>query len=544
MEPLFREKNESRMDDAGDTAAVLRGRRISRFDIRVCFLLFIMSMMIHMAAYTNYYLGHDMSVFCNIGIGWDIMTGRYMGGFAKVLTGFLQTPWLIGCISSLFMAFAVLGILKIFRIGRMVPALLIGLVSVTFPTYIAEHGYLYMLAQFAAAFIAAVWGVRFLDRRKGFIPAGLLFVLSLACYQAYIGISIGLILFMVILRTVRGEDTGKIVRYGLKGAATVIVSVALYYVIWQLLLRVTGLTAADYRDMNKPLGETIAAMALSVPSVYARVLKWYTGLLRSSYFLLACKWVILFLSVAGVVYAIRRVIKAPALSAGADRNASGSKHDRTVRVVLIAVSVLLLPFAMNISQFFNPGQAVSPMMECAYILPVWFVIIAAFPEKGKAVPVFPDLDIPEDGGKKKAAAVLFWIMCAAVIVNGIYGANASYLQLRQNSYRNDAELSQIIVRLSAEEDYTLSTPVVVIAEENPDINYVGFWWCRDTFGITDSCITYELSMYNQLQQMLPGIRLKSADPYLDNEAVKALSAWPDHNCLTWVDGTVVIKIRK
>lgn len=523
--------------------ALRRNRNALLFDGRVCFILFVLGQVIHMAAYTNYYLGHDMSVFHNESFGWDLMTGRFLGWLPKSLHGHLQTPWLIGCISSLFMALTAIGILKTFKVRSLLPALLIGLVNITWPPWIAAHGYLYMLTQFSFSFLTAVWAVYFLDKKRGFLVAGVLLIMSLACYQSCAGITAGLVLLSVILRASRGEENRKTLIYGLKGAGTVIAGVALYYLLWQLLLKKYGLSAAEYRDMNASFGKQITAMALSIPSVYRHIFNWYTGIYSTSYFSTVIKWFILLPSAAGIALAIRHAVKSGSASDTAALPDTGKGEGKTARVILILLSALLMPFAMNVSQFFNPGQYVSPTMECAYILPVLCLIIA-FISGAPGKRVSDGTEVSACPRFYKAMSVLTFLMCAAVIINGVYGANASYLQQRKNSYRCDAELSQIIVRLSQEENYTLDTPVAVIADEDPNADNGGFEWCRDLTGISDTTLTYEQAMYNQLRQMAPGICLVSADPFLENEAVTALSPYPAHDCLTHVGDTIVIRIRK
>ncbi|MDO4973588.1 MAG: hypothetical protein Q4E38_05215 [Eubacteriales bacterium] len=139
-----------------------------------------------------------------------------------------------------------------------------------------------------------------------------------------------------------------------------------------------------------------------------------------------------------------------------------------------------------------------------------------------------------------AAAVC--ILCISIGVIGFYNTNAVQLKLRLNQFRAESELTQMMSRISAEPEYQLDTPVAIVLGNLNTSVYEGF---ETVEGLgQQSAVDYNISLYIQLRQMVPGIRLVYPDALLDNPAVQQLEELPSHNCLTWVDGTVVIKIPR
>ena len=132
-------KSVTRDQNGGLSSALLKDTQI-RYKEYMCIVIFAMAF--HFIAYTNYYLGHDAAKFYSRNDSWDIVTGRYVGIGVKALHNFLQTPYLIGVISSCFMAITILCLVKIFRIRTPLGTAALAVCSVAWPSYIMQHIYI------------------------------------------------------------------------------------------------------------------------------------------------------------------------------------------------------------------------------------------------------------------------------------------------------------------------------------------------------------------------------------------------------------------
>ena len=186
---------------------------------------------------------------------------------------------------------------------------------------------------------------------------------------------------------------------------------------------------------------------------------------------------------------------------------------------------------MNAGHFLNPSEKPYAAMLGGMLLPIFLMITctgSVFSEKRSKM--------------MNASAITLCALCVVIGLIGFYNTNAVQLKLRLNQFRTESELTQMMSRISAEPDYSLDTPVaIVLGNLNTDV-YNGFETVEE-LGM-QSAIGYTVSLYAHLHQMVPGVTLVYPDAFLNTPTVQQLEELPAHNCLTWVDGTVVIKIPR
>lgn len=331
---------------------------------RTVLIAFAIGVICHFSAYTNIYLGHDASSFWNYNSNWDIVTGRYVGTLVKELHGSLQAPWMIGMISNLLLALGVGMMVRILSLKKMLTSCMVAAVVMTWPTITSSHGYLYMLSQFSMAMLLSIAAVYTVDRnRYGWVLSILFLVMSLACYQAYIGLTAGLMLLRILRECEEAKRCDQeIIRIGIKYLAILGISLVIYYSIWKCLMEAYDLNATNYKNMDQLGLEYILNLLLQLDMVYNYVFRYFFQPDWPSYIPSILK--ILMMS-SFLVFSIRlfyRIIK--------KRKAM---IESIASVGIAAIVYLLFPLAMNAGQFLSGSQSYAAM-EMAFSLPILFVL--------------------------------------------------------------------------------------------------------------------------------------------------------------------------
>ena len=477
----------------------------------------------YMIMYTNYYIGHDGSRFRNFDVTRDIVSGRFFGTYSKALHNFLQAPWMVGFISSCFMGLASVYLVKTLRIRSMFWACAIVCCMISWPSYIAGHNFLYMLSQFSVAIFTSILSAYFLEKEKWGIVLSIAFlVISLGNYQAYIGFTACLFLIRIIEKCYSGEDLKSLFIYILKALFVLIAGVAVYFLLWQTILNINGLERQSYRQMDRPVKVLIKEAIYGIKDVYLYVWHWFTDDPPSYFPKFLNNAALVLYAVLAIVILIVTVKRTKGL------------WPKILRLLILLGTFGVLPIAMDGAHFIDPGLEPHALMMGAMITPLFLLVVF--------------MDKITDRGKiyRRAFSYIVAGLVCAFIINDMIVANTLFLRFRANQYRAESELAGVIARINAEPDYHLDTPVAFVRGKNnlsESIVHDGFE-CLDDFPGVYFSITTVNALRNHVLQMVPKLNFVSADPYTRMKEVRALEEYPAHNCLTWIDGTLVIKIPR
>ena len=207
---------------------------------------FIICLLVNMFAYTNTCFVHDSIQIYNDSTG--ITNGRILVGPLLELTNRMQIPWVIGLITCFLMGFVVMLMSRLFLLRRKISILFLAGFVITSETMFISHAYFNSVYIYVLSLLLAAAGVYIADYKKiGYLYSVLFLCLSMFCYQAYISTAIALFLFKLLIHLYK--DDNKIKKQLLltaKYASICILSVAIYFGIWQLVLRLTKQSVSDY----------------------------------------------------------------------------------------------------------------------------------------------------------------------------------------------------------------------------------------------------------------------------------------------------------
>ena len=122
--------------------------------------------------------------------------GRWFLPVVSGISSFYDLPWVTGLMAILFHAIGAVAIVEIFNVKKAVTACLIGATVVSFPTVTSVMMYNYVADGYAVSFfLACLAAVCFAKGKwKDFIIGALLLALSSGIYQAYVSVTITLLL--------------------------------------------------------------------------------------------------------------------------------------------------------------------------------------------------------------------------------------------------------------------------------------------------------------------------------------------------------------
>ena len=370
---------------------------------KICFAsAVIVGFLTHFYKLTNWLPNWDSLVF-----RYDaqnmVALGRWFLPIVCAFSSFYDLPWLNGLLLLLFHALGAVCICKIFRIEKKNSAALIGAIVVSFPTVTSVLMYSYVADGYSIAFWFACLAAWFLTREKpNYAAAGILITLSTAIYQAYITVTILLLLLYLIDRLIyQRESTPSLIKKSLCFLGTGAVSMVLYQLILQLLLRLSGDQLSEYQGIQ-------SAMQLSGIDLRASLYGIVHGFLK------------LFDMSQGVsVYSVLNcvIFAAAAIFYGMDaiRNKAFLPWHRGL---LLAVYVICLPFGANILLLANSQLDYHNLMKMGYC--VFYISFVLLYERSAF------------SGQKFLTAKAWGILllCCALTANQMVIANVSYHKLQ------------------------------------------------------------------------------------------------------------------
>jgi len=178
----------------------------------VCFFsALVVGLIAHLYKITNWLPNWDSLVF-----RYDSQNmlglGRWFLPVVCSFSSFYDLPFLNGLMAILFHALGGVCICKILNIEKNITAFLIGAVIVSFPTVTSVMMYNYVADGYSIAFFLSCLAALFLTReRPRYILSAILIALSSGIYQAYITVTIMLILLKLIDEIIYNNATFKAV---------------------------------------------------------------------------------------------------------------------------------------------------------------------------------------------------------------------------------------------------------------------------------------------------------------------------------------------
>ena len=497
-------------------------------DVPFCLLwTFVFGLLAHGFAYFNANFSHDALYQLTADDDlWQVSLGRFLQPVWRLVRGDVSAPWLLGALSLVCIALAARLVIELMGLRRPLwKVLTCALMTVSQTVTMLNATYGPWVDTFMLSMLLAVVSVWLLERGggRGFVGGAACLAASLALYQSYVSMALGLMLLLFMDRALRGKaeyPPRALFAWAGKAAAMALLTAALYWGGMQLALRITGVTLSQsYNSLGRMLSISFADIPLQVGRTYWRF--------------------ILLLTTSDVAQPTRVVVMNALLAAlcvGLFLRRVWRARPGWQNALLAALAAMLLPFALNISFFFSKGVS-HDLMTYAFVLV--YLMSMQFEER---------FEEGEMRARRPLRAIVAGAMCVILLSGTVY-ANTVYLKKDLESQSFDMLMTRVLDRVEQVEGYVPGeTPVAILGEfpESPLLGEDVFAAYRQTGLDLRTPVTYGVVAKSYIRDKL-GYNMRFATDeeigahYYDPE-VQSMGVFPAADSVKMVGGCVYVRV--
>ena len=470
-------------------------KKISQSKLNIASILSTVTffLLAHGYRFSNLLFSHDSLNVCEYKPEWELGIGRFMQPVLYVIRGVLGAPWLFSILSILWLSLSVIFVIKIFKIdslwaviatsGIMVCNNVITLSNATYIQWMDVYTLALFTAVLAAWFLLKAEDKKYTQIRND-ILAAVLVAISMGLYQAYIGVTLGIIVFAYIINLSKNktENSIKSLFLGIiKRCIPILIGGILYLVIWKGILALSGVSSQNYFGMDESSSAKGYAYALyrtykNVAIFFRRPSLYNTGSLIGTKiieFAIVMANIIV-LSVIGL-YPIANNISTK-------KKQINSKTEGIIRLALQYILLAILPFAVNFACFMTKGDEHDLMRYGMVMIYVYALTIICSNKSNKE--------------KRTIGANTILLICLSVVIwSNIVFSNQLYLKKSLQEEATNYKIGRLVEMIEkTAESADLERPYKVIivgnASDNAYFNDIKDTEMLGGTGIYDSPITY------------------------------------------------------
>lgn len=481
----------------------------------------------HFYALTNTMHNYDDIIVQPGGIGSGMPLGRWLLEIFGAVLHFLgwdyNLTWFNGVVFLLLLALSAGILCRVLEVKSRPLAALMGMLFAVFPTVVSSLEFRYTSVLYGVGILFAVgacWALG--QKRHGWLLAAGLICLSLGVYQAYLPLTIGIIVLSLLRRCLMGEEPKGLIAEGLKACGVILLGILAYFVILNVLLRLTGVEMRTYQGVS-------AMGALSLRRMPQLIAKAFTDCLtfagKNRWNLADSKMIRLSYLALGVLSLCLLAL----LLRGKKRTA--------LSWVLMVFLLLVFPVAVNFIEVMSPDAYIYTLMQYAFVLVgcVPLVLLDCLGAEG-----------PGKYGKQLRRGVCLF---AGLLVFGyVYSANVNYTANYYYSRQTENYMNSLMTQVRMTEGFTPDKKWAFIGDiDDPMLG--GVW-----SGIrTDGGIAKPVSLVNAYSRtewfdVYLACHVEEEDPEVtaalaQTEEVRDMPCWPSQGSIRVIGDTVVIKCQ-
>ncbi len=493
---------------------------------KVCFFTaLLVGVLAHVYKITNWLPNWDSLVF-----RYDsqnmIALGRWFLPVVCSFSSFYDLPFLNGIIAVLFHALGAVCICRILHVEKKITAGLIGAVIVSFPTVTSVMMYNYVADGYSIAFFLSAFAALYMTKEKPkYFLASLLIALSVGIYQAYITVTIMLVLLKLIDESVyQGTSFSAVLKKAVCILLSGILGMALYSIILKVLLGIFSVELLDYQGMGATASLSNIDIAGSLYIIKETFIKCF--------FDISCGVnIFVVLNVLIFLFTLFCYVKQIIMN---------KLYKNASCIFMIVILTVMLFLGAGALAFINPSVDYHNLMLMGYVIFYLFFILVY--ERGT------------EKNEKVAASKCWMVLLLAVtlISNQIVIANVSYHKAQMAYEKSYGVLMRIADRIDETPGSEACDKILVIgALEDSDAYSVTL--TPDITGITDgyilraddetvgqSVLCSALNDYSGKNYTF--ISGEEKKKILKREDIKSMHKWPQKDCVTILDNIIVIKL--
>ena len=455
-----------------------------------------------------------------------VSMGRWFLPVVCSFSSFYDLPFLNGVIAILFHALGGVCICKMLNVKNKITAGLIGAVIVSFPTVTSVLMYNYVADGYSIAFfLSTLAAVSMTGEKPKFVLPAILIALSAGIYQAYITVTVTLVLLDLTDELIfKKAAFGTVLKKSAYMLLTGLGGVILYTVILKVILGIFSVELLDYQGASQTASLSSIDIPASLYVVKETFRKCFFDLSGGVRFYVVLNGSVLFFT---IIYYTKSIVK----------NKIYKKPASLTTVILLGVMLVLGAGALA---FINPGVDYHNLMRMGYS--VFYLLFIILYERGT--------ERSETHTAFKAWLVL--LVTIVIIANQVVIANVSYHKAQMAYEKSYGVLVRIADRIEQTPGADACDKILVIGALDdseaysvnltPDMTGItdGYIIRADDETVGQSVLTNALNDYCGKNYSL--ISGETKRELLKKEEIKSMEKWPAKNCIAIADDIVVIKL--
>lgn len=487
----------------------------------------------HLYIYTNIIPNFD-----GIGRVFDkqqmTISGRWFLHYVSCLYGYVQSPMIIGVLTMAFLATAAALVVDLLGIDSVCMAGLWGILSVLTPAIAYTNSYTFTVAAYAFAILLAVQAVWMVEKKgwRGFLGGCILLALSMGIYQVYVTTAITLSLYLVLIKSIRSESSLRTtIMSGLKFVIFLVTGTGLYWFVLKIFLKVKGLQLLSYRGMNRlEQGYPVEQIGQILRDTYQEVAKYFLYHSKGSYDGVVIRTIAVILLILCFCIALARQII---------QIIKGTQTQKTMRIIILLCTILLLPLGVNFGRMMSPYSATSPSMKYSYVYLCLLPVILGFQNLNTRNSVF---------GKGYVRSLFI----AAILLAFQFWQldNTFYTMLDQAHRATLSFVTNVVGRIESCPGYSMGMPVVIIGGYPADrynSSIEAYDWVRDETFLSSSVIPLNKHIYYYMNDWI-NVPIEEPTQEVFEEVAQSdyfrqMPRYPDDGSVIIRNGRVVVKMK-
>lgn len=481
----------------------------------------------HFYALTNTMHNYDDIIVQPGGIGSGMALGRWLLEIYGVVLRFLgwdyNLTWFNGVVFLLLLALSAGILCRVLEVKSRPLAALMGMLFAVFPASVSSLVFRYTSVLYGVGILFAVGACWTLgQKRRGWLMAAGLICLSLGVYQAYLPMTIGIIVLSLLRRCLMGEEPKGLIGEGLKACGTILLGLVAYFVILKVLLRLTGVEMRTYQGISTMGALSLRRMPQLIVRAFTECLtfagknRWNLAdsrMIRLSYLALGA------LSLCLLVVLLRRRV-------------------RTALSWVLAVFLLLVfPVAVNFIVVMSPDAHIYTLMQYA------FVLVGCVP-----LVLLDCLGAEEPGKYGKLLRRGVCLFAGLLVFGYVYSANLNYTANYYYTRQTENYMNSLMTQVRMAEGFTPDKSWAFIGNIS-DPMLSGVWsGVRTNGGIAKPGSLVNAYSRTEWFDVYLACHVEVEDPEVaaalaQTEEVKAMPCWPSEGSIRVIGDTVVIKCQ-
>ena len=483
---------------------------------------FVFGYVIHLYAFTNTIPNPD-----GLSRIYDTqqmtISGRWFLHYASYFHGFVQSPALIGFLSVLFLALAAAVVADLLELRSPAAGALAGTMMVAIPSVAYTFLYMFTASAYMFGILLAVLAVWCCNRsRWGILAGAVLIACAMGIYQAYLPLAAALALCVVIRRCLDPEmSAGDVVRKGVSFLITILLGIALYYLMLKIFLAAKDLSLISYKNINDASAGVGGGLVASLWSAYKDFIFYFTIPGTTSYVTKMLVLLNILLAVLSLVTLLILIRK---------NRCTGGK------LILLLAAFLLMPLAVNCMAVVSKQ---APIMRYAFVSVYLLAVmaIALLEQVGEKNVLHAGLRITA------AAAVLLIILMSAQTDNLAYTESETAHRSTQRF------LTTLVTRVESMPGYENGMEVAIVGTFPEDIYYskvLAYNEVRHYSSPSSSVLMANKHIYYYLNDWLNVQWKEPSEDTMkaisDSPEFQSMPLYPNDGSVAIIDGRVLVRL--